>query len=291
MIMKPAVVRLVTTLFCLTCLHTLASAQDERLERAVRDIRSSWGSGDFVRIDGEESVRGVLEAARFGPPSGWVAEKAPSGVAHRDSPPEARLALTSHVATFLSLLAEGDAEAYVAWVKERGCTLIEDEDRNRERNTHLMLLQPGAQVPFFDSEASFEALFEARATAQNGRGRPVEISADDAGCRIRCLVAGPGVKAKALYEAAFQTEEELRRWVGYVVILTDRDWEPPVSREEIAARDGETLVAWVTVGLRGATGELIPARILTYYDPESAVWHIEQIGLVNAPDLDASWDY
>ncbi len=266
--------------------HSGSAHAHEEHQRLAQDSAAS----PPVPFSSREAVLTALANTPHGPPPGLPHESAlprdvgtapPSDAAHNE--------LLNHLATFFTLLASGSAPEYEAWARSRGYTLdAEQRDDALAAFRYYCDDEPSLEP---EHGALFRAIFPASLAFAGGQLTPAALSTAENTSRIRYLRLRPAAVSENTSSVFFYAPEEIERWIGFAAMGANRHWRPPISARAIAERDGEVLSATVSLTVQSASGLLIPANLVMYHDPEERVWHTQAITIVNAPDLQATWQY
>jgi len=266
--------------------HSGSAHAHEEHHRLAQDSAAS----PLVPISSREAVLAALANTPHGSPPGIpheselprdVGTAPPSAAAHNE--------LLDHLATFFTLLASGSAPEYEAWARSRGYSLDEelydtalaafryyDEEEPVGENTHAEL---------------FRAIFPASLAFAGGQLTPAALSTAENTSRIRYLRLRPVAVSENTSSTFFYAPEEIERWIGFAAMGANRHWRPPISARAIAERDGDVLSATVSLTVQSASGSWVPTNLVMYHDPDPRVWHTQAITIVNAPDLQATWQF
>ena len=193
------------------------------------------------------------------------------------------------IAKWISFRAAIDPDGFARWMRSRGCTLFQEietaddalpYDVRAGRRAEFYEFYTGQNIPPDLSAVAYHDLIFAQSLKCLGKEalRPVSV------------VLGRGLAIVIRRNDSRESVLPLKRWDGAELWIGNAAgggtqlWKPPVSFEELLARDSGALTAVVLLTTRSRHGAYVPLSLTLYYDPPSQEWFFMDVTLSNTED-------
>lgn len=298
-IVAAAIVALVVGVVLLTR-HRQVWKPPQELVKLANETSASFRSAPTARADDHAALLDAFGSADFfynadydDADANSAAHNAADGEALNDTQ---RSSLLETLAQIIELRWRADADAYAAWMRSRGYTL-KDVDRDAPHGLHYVYVfrhRAGRDLSPADTPWDiFKLTFEAElAHHKGGVTHPVGVVSGPGAMEIWVgrLRQSDGIDKlflpilmSKMKEAAQSDRSDFSkiRWSLGQEYAGWPHWSPPISYDEIIARDGQVLFARVNSVIRTRKRGSIPTTFRLYYDPRTDLWHLFSMSYVN----------
>jgi len=245
-----------------------------------KETRLAWDSDAPIRMIDEAPVAQAIQSGET-----FIADPAYSSGVSDDPPPseEVQRELAESLAGFLAVRALEDAAAYRSYMNARGYYLRDDDEwadtLDWYYNHHV---GEGERPSDWGAWEAFQATFEEHAAESNDDWLVAVSSVPEVvKMRFATLIDGRGPPDFDWTEIPLDSHY----WSGPAISM-QRFFVPGVSRLDILRRDGKVLTGRVRLPVQARGGEWSVLSMTLYFEPRSARWFIEHMGLMAASNMD-----
>ena len=248
---------------------------DARMQ--ARNNARLYAAAPRVPITNTEAVRSVVVSASMIPDQIRLAE----------TTSDQRELLARTITDWLNLYHVGDADAYVAWMRSRGWSLVLDRhdadsfpNLARSNMDSAYRFFTGAPAPEgITGDIYFRFIWDHYMPHLGGWIRPSESVTDPS------LVAAVYRRLSTPDSTTLEDWAGMERWFGQKDLPCVQHWAPPTLLGEVIQRDGDALVATVLLPIRTRTGHWMTIIFSAFWEPVRAIWDFDMIWSSNFTEV------